>query len=33
MYQGSVKIFLATLYDEKVTDDELDELKHWLSEK
>lgn len=33
MYQGSVKTFLATLYDDKVTDDELDELKDWFSGK
>lgn len=33
MYQGSVKNFLATLYDDKVTSDELDELKKWFSDK
>lgn len=33
MYQGSVKNFLATLYDDKVTTDELDELKKWFSDK
>ncbi|KOY82833.1 BlaI/MecI/CopY family transcriptional regulator [Lysinibacillus macroides] len=33
MYQGSVKTFLATLYDEKVTTEELDELKKWFSDK
>lgn len=33
MYEGSVKTFLATLYDDKVTDDELDELKGWFSDK
>ncbi|MFM9534088.1 MULTISPECIES: BlaI/MecI/CopY family transcriptional regulator [Lysinibacillus] len=33
MYQGSMTTFLATLYDDEVTEDELDELKQWLSEK
>nr|WP_062049634.1 BlaI/MecI/CopY family transcriptional regulator [Bacillus sp. JCM 19034] len=33
MYQGSVKNFLATLYDDKVTSNELDELKKWFSDK
>ncbi|MFJ7732566.1 BlaI/MecI/CopY family transcriptional regulator [Lysinibacillus sp. NPDC097231] len=33
MYQGSVKTFLVTLYGDKVTDDELDELKDWFSDK
>lgn len=33
MYQGSVKNFLATLYDDKVTDEELDELKNWFSSR
>lgn len=33
MYQGSVKNFLATLYDDKVTSDELDELKQWFLDK
>lgn len=33
LYQGSVKNFLATLYDEKVPSDELDELKDWFSDK
>ncbi|MHA6260109.1 BlaI/MecI/CopY family transcriptional regulator [Sporosarcina sp. CAU 1771] len=33
MYQGSVKNFLATLYDEEVPDDELKELKKWFSDK
>lgn len=34
MYQGSVKNFLATLYDgEKVSKEEISELKQWFSEK
>lgn len=33
MYQGSMTTFLATLYDDEVTEDELVELKQWLSEK
>ncbi|MFJ8099877.1 BlaI/MecI/CopY family transcriptional regulator [Lysinibacillus sp. NPDC096212] len=33
LYQGSVKNFLATLYDEKVPSDELNELKKWFSDK
>lgn len=33
MYQGSLTTFLATLYDDEVTEDELVELKQWLSEK
>lgn len=34
MYQGSVKNFLATLYDgEKVSKEEISDLKQWFSEK
>lgn len=33
MYKGSVKNFLATLYDDKVSSDELDEIKKWFSDK
>lgn len=33
LYEGSVKNFLATLYDEKVPSDELDEIKEWFSDK
>ncbi|WP_108307058.1 BlaI/MecI/CopY family transcriptional regulator [Metalysinibacillus jejuensis] len=33
MYQGSMTTFLATLYDDEVTEEELVELKQWLSEK
>lgn len=33
MYQGSIKSFLATLYDDKITSDELEELKEWFSDK
>lgn len=33
MYQGSIKNFLATLYDDKVKTEELDEVKKWFSEK
>lgn len=33
MYQGSVNNFLAALYEDKVTPDELDELQRWFSDK
>lgn len=33
MYQGSVNNFLATLYDEKVTPEELTKLQKWFSDK
>lgn len=33
MYQGSIKSFLATLYDDKISPEELDELKKWFSDK
>lgn len=34
MYKGSVKTFLATLYDgEEVSKEEINELKQWFSEK
>lgn len=33
MYEGSVKNFLVTLYDEKIPSDELNELKKWFSDK
>lgn len=33
MYQGSIKNFLATLYDEEVPVDELKELKNWFLDK
>ncbi len=33
MYQGSVKNFLATLYDENIPPDELDQIKEWFSDK
>lgn len=33
LYQGSVKNFLATLYDKKIPSDELHELKEWFSDK
>lgn len=33
MYQGSMTTFLATLYDDEVTEDELNELKDWFSDK
>lgn len=34
MYQGSIKHFLATLYDgEEISKEEISELKQWFSEK
>lgn len=33
MYKGSVKNFLATLYDEEVDSEELDEIKKWFNDK
>ncbi|MEI3612557.1 BlaI/MecI/CopY family transcriptional regulator [Pseudogracilibacillus sp. SO30301A] len=33
MYQGSLKNFLATLYEDKITPNELDELKKWFADK
>lgn len=33
MYHGSIKSFLATLYDDKISPEELEELKKWLSDK
>lgn len=34
LYEGSVKNFLATLYDgKKLTKDEMTELRHWFAEK
>ncbi len=33
MYKGSVRNFLASLYDEKVPPDEMEELKKWFSDK
>jgi predicted transcriptional regulator len=33
LYQGSVKNFLVTLYDESIPSDELNELKKWFSDK
>lgn len=33
MYQGSIKSFLATLYDDKISPEELEELQKWFSDK
>lgn len=33
MYQGSLNNFLATLYEDKITSNELDELKKWFADK
>lgn len=33
MYNGSVKNFLSTLYDDKLTSEELDELQKWFESK
>jgi predicted transcriptional regulator len=33
MYRGSLKNFLSTLYEDKITSNELDELKKWFSDK
>lgn len=33
MYQGSINSFLATLYDDKISPEELEELKKWFSDK
>ncbi|MBU5594491.1 BlaI/MecI/CopY family transcriptional regulator [Amphibacillus sp. MSJ-3] len=33
MYQGSLKNFISTLYENEITSDELDELKNWFADK
>lgn len=33
MYQGSLNNFLSTLYEDKITSNELDELKKWFADK
>lgn len=32
-YQGSIKNFLSTLYDDNITSEEIDELQKWFSDK
>lgn len=33
MYQGSIQSFIATLYDDKISPEELEELQKWFSDK
>lgn len=33
MYQGSINSFLATLYDDNISPEELEELQKWFSDK